>query len=67
MKRASMSTEAIRQAQEQDPARDPEGNPGLADLLGHTAEELAREYIRLMEAAPREEGVEVNPQNPERR
>lgn len=29
----------------------PESNPAVASLLDHLAEELAREYIRLMEAA----------------
>jgi hypothetical protein len=33
----------------------PESNRAVAELLDHLAEELAREYVRLMEAASRDE------------
>ncbi len=34
-----------------DPAGTPDANPAVAALLDHLAEELAREYVRLMEQA----------------
>lgn len=36
-------------------------SPALAALLDHVAEELAREYVRLMDAAAREEGDASRP------
>lgn len=36
---------------DQDPPWSPAANPAVAALLDHLAEELAREYIRLMEQA----------------
>jgi hypothetical protein len=40
---------------EQDPPWSPAANPAVAALLDHLAEELAREYIRLMEQTARED------------
>jgi hypothetical protein len=36
---------------DQDPAWSPATNPAVAALLDHLAEELAHEYVRLMEQA----------------
>jgi len=42
----------------------PESNLAVADLLDHLAEELAREYVRLMEAASSNElGCEMQPRS----
>jgi len=40
---------------EQDPAWSATANPAVAALLDHLAEELAREYVRLMERAAQAE------------
>jgi len=36
----------------------PESNPAVAELLDHLAEELAGEYVRLMEAAAKDQRSE---------
>ena len=38
-------------------ALNPDENAALAKLLDHIAEELAREYVRLMEAAAKEDAT----------
>jgi hypothetical protein len=38
-------------------ARDPAADAAVAALLDHLAEELAREYVRLMEKAARDERI----------
>ena len=42
-------------------ARDPAANAALTALLDHLAEELAREYVRLMEKAAGEERIDGDP------
>ena len=44
-------------ALEADPASTPARNPAVAAFLDHLAGELAREYVRLMEEAAKEEGA----------
>lgn len=39
----------------------PRANPAVAELLDHVAEELAREYVRLMESAAEADGAEDRP------
>ena len=50
-----MKTGLIRELRPTPPLPDapltPTSNPGVASLLDHLAEELAREYVRLMEVA----------------
>jgi hypothetical protein len=41
-------------------ARDPAADAAVTALLGHLAEELAREYVRLMEKAARDERIDGN-------
>ncbi len=41
---------------EPDSAWSPARDPAMAGLLDHLAEELAREYVRLMEEAAKNEG-----------
>ncbi len=48
---------ASREDQRAERAWDPDENPALAQLLDHIAEELAREYVRLMEAAAKEDAT----------
>lgn len=43
----------VRTAPEPDSAWDPGSDPAVARLLDHLAEELALEYVRLMEEAAR--------------
>jgi hypothetical protein len=45
----------------------PQTDPALAALLDHLAEELAREYVRLMEMAGKNEGVQDRQQQVEER
>ena len=51
---------------EQDLAWNPAANPAVAALLDHLAEELAREYIRLMEQAAHDDAVVPTPSQQER-
>jgi hypothetical protein len=39
------------------PAWDPSENTAVAELLDHIAEELAREYVRLMEEAGKDDST----------
>jgi ABC-type polar amino acid transport system ATPase subunit len=39
-------------------ARDPAADAAVTALLDHLAEELAREYVRLMEKAVGDEGID---------
>jgi hypothetical protein len=39
-------------------SRDPAADTAMAALLDHLAEELAREYVRLMEKAARDEHID---------
>ena len=48
---------ASQERQRAERAWDPDENPALAKLLDHIAEELAREYVRLMEAAAKEDAT----------
>jgi hypothetical protein len=41
-------------------ARDPAADAAVTALLDHLAEELAREYVRLMEKAARDERIDGN-------
>ena len=54
-----MKTALVRELQPTPPRQDapltPASNPGVASLLDHLAEELAREYVRLMEVAAKGE------------
>lgn len=45
----------------------PESNPAIAELLEHLAEELAREYVHLMEAAAKDGRSEKRRPDPEER
>ncbi len=51
---------------DQDPAWSPVANPTVAALLDHLAEELAREYIRLMEQTAQDDTVRPTPSLQER-
>lgn len=44
-------------ASEPEPTWSPAANPAVAELLDHLAQELAREYIQLMEEAAEDEGA----------
>ena len=44
-------TRTLEVVQRAEQAWDPNENPALAQLLNHIAEDLARGYVRLMEAA----------------
>ncbi len=46
---------ASREDKRAERAWDPDENPALAQLLDHIGEELACEYVRLMEAAAKED------------
>ena len=48
---------ASREKQRAERAWDAGENTALAQLLNHIAEELAREYVRLMEAAAEEDAT----------
>jgi len=50
---------------DQDPAWSPTTNPAVAALLDHLAEELAREYVRLMEQAAQDDQLAPNPSRQE--
>lgn len=53
----------VRTAPEPASAWDPGTDPAVASLLDHLAEELAIEYVRLMEAAARhDDGSDCAPQ-----
>lgn len=45
----------------------PRTDPAFAALLNHLAEELAREYVRLMEMAAEDEGARDLQRQPEER
>jgi len=47
-------------ASREQPARPASIDPAVAALLDHIAEDLAREYVRLMEEAAREDDGEVS-------
>lgn len=47
--------DAFHEEQPAERAWDPKQNEALAQLLAHLAEELASEYVRLMEAAAKED------------
>lgn len=49
----TIKTLPVRTAPEPDSAWDPGTDPAVASLLDHLAEELALEYVRLMEKAAR--------------
>jgi hypothetical protein len=51
---------------DQDPPWSPAANPAVAALLNHLAEELAREYIRLMEQAAQDDAGAPTPSHQER-
>ncbi len=51
---------------EPDPAWDPGTNSAITSLLDHLAEELALEYVRLMEEAAGQEASDRRPQCEER-
>jgi hypothetical protein len=51
---------------DQDPPWDPAAKPAVAALLNYLAEELAREYIRLMEHATPDDAVVPTPSPQER-
>jgi len=51
---------------DQDPVWSPAANPAVAALLDHLAEELAREYIRMMEHAAQEDERPPTPSRQER-
>ena len=55
-----------RMEPDQDPAWSPTTNPAVAALLDHLAEELAREYVRLMEQAARHDRPAPTPSRQER-
>ncbi len=65
---AAMSSRAASPPMEldQDPAWSPAANPAVAALLDHLAEELAREYIRLMEQTAQNDTVLPTPPLQER-
>jgi hypothetical protein len=65
---AAMSSRAAAPPMElhPDPAWSPAANPAVAALLDHLAEELAREYIRLMEQAAQNDAVVPTPSQQER-
>ena len=53
MKLTTTKVILVRTAPAPDSARDPGTDPAVASLLDHLAEELALEYVRLMEEAAR--------------
>ncbi len=59
---AAMSNRAASPTREpnQDPAWSPATNPAIVALLDHLAEELAREYIHLMEQAAHDDQLAPN-------
>ena len=65
---AAMSSRATFPPREpdQDPPWSPAANPAVAALLNHLAEELAREYIRLMEQTAHDDAVVPTPSHQER-
>jgi hypothetical protein len=65
---AAMSSRATSPPMEpdQDPPWSQAANPAVAALLNHLAEELAREYIRLMEHAAQDDAVVPTPSPQER-
>jgi hypothetical protein len=62
---STMKTALVRELQPTPPLRDapltPASNPEVASLLDHLAEELAREYVRLMEVASNNERAASSP------
>jgi len=50
---------------DQDPAWSPTANPAVAALLDHLAEELAHEYVRLMEQAAQDDHLAPTPSRQE--
>ena len=53
MKLTTTKARPVRTAPAPDSARNPGTDPAVASLLDHLAEELALEYVRLMEEAAR--------------
>lgn len=54
---AMTKTALASTAWERDSACGPARNPAVVGLLDHLAEELAREYVRLMEEAAKDAGA----------
>lgn len=57
----SKSAAVDAEAGQERPARPASIDPAVAALLNHIAEELAREYVRLMEIAAHKDCAEASP------
>lgn len=63
---AAVKTEGAGWVTSEADAWNPETNPAVTNLLDHLAEELAKEYVRLMERAVEDEATQI-PECPRRK